>query len=121
SRAAIPFRQLAIGFHIVGNALTVSGSADPLREGVLVANAAGPILAARPQHSVATIGLLRTLLPDDDYQVPATRQTDALVRLFPLPDAASAKMARLPTHTPTRLAPATAHPPQSAVRPPVLR
>ena len=118
---AIPFRQLAIGFRLNGQALSVTGNADPMQSGALLANASGPILSAPPQHSVAAVGLLRTLLPDSEHQVPATRQTAALVRLFPVPDLAPTTSARLPAHTPTRLAPAAAEPVRSAVRPPVLR
>jgi hypothetical protein len=117
----IPFRQLAIGFRLNAQALALTGSADPTQAGALLANAAGPILSAPPDHSVAAVGLLRTLLPDSEHQVPATRQTAALVRLFPVPDLAPAAAARWPSHTPTRLVPATTQPVQSAIRPPVLR
>jgi len=110
--AAIPFDNLALRFHLSGESLT-------LTEGVLVANSNGAVLTAPPNHSSTGANLLRMLLPDSEYQVPATRQTSALVRLLPLPNVAHAPRAA-PAHTPTRLAPAQPQS-RSAVRQPVLR
>ena len=120
SAAPIPFRQLAIGFHLDGRALSLTGSADPTQDGMLAANAAGPILTAPARHSVPAVNVLRALLPDSEYQVPATRQTRALVNLLPMPNAASAGATRNAEHIPTRLAPASLSP-QTAVRQPSLR
>jgi hypothetical protein len=117
--AAIPFRQLAIGFHLDGNKIALSGSADPTQPGALLANSAGHILTAPPEHAIPAVNLVRTLLPDSRFQVPATRQTDDLIRLLPLPDVGPAA-AREFTHTPTRLSPTTATA-EPAVRQPVLR
>jgi len=110
--AAIPFQNLTIGFRLSGQSLS-------LTEGVLIANGEGPILTAPPNHSSTGVNLLRVLLPESEYQVPATRQTSALVRLLPLPDVAHAPRTAQ-THTPTRLAPAPSALP-AAIRQPVLR
>jgi hypothetical protein len=115
------FGRLAMEFQISGAALRLRGTADAKQEGILLVNAAGPILTSPPKHSVAAVSLLRTLLPDREYQVPATRQTAALVSLLPVPDASSSRPAEAPLHTPTRLLPATAQPAQAAIRQPVLR
>lgn len=104
----VAFRQLSIGFALRESRLTLTGNADPAQPGVLLANAAGPLLIAPPQHSAPAISLLRTLLPGSEHQVPATRQTDALVRLFPLPDIAPTRIAeREELHIPTRLVPSS--------------
>jgi len=117
--AAIPFTQLALGFHLSGASLSLAGSADPARAGTLIASEEGPLLIAPPDYASTGAALLRTLLPDSQHQVPATRQTDAIIRWLPLPEAAP--LTSTPqAHTPTRLAPAqTASPP--AVRQPVVR
>jgi hypothetical protein len=115
---AIAFRRLAIGFHLDGENLKLA-AVGPTQKGVLIANASGPLLTAPPDHRAPTLGLVRTLLPANEYQVPATRQTAALVSLLPLPDVARSPTATT-AHTPTRLAPPTASPP-SAIRQPVLR
>jgi hypothetical protein len=117
----IPFRRLALGFHLTGRSLALVGNADPTTSGALMANAAGPILTAPRAHSVAAVNLLRTLLPDNEYQVPATRQTAALIGLLPAPEVVPTKAASPSVHTPARLSPATRQPPQTAVRQPVLR
>jgi hypothetical protein len=118
---AIPFRQLAIDFQLTGRSLTLQGNTDPTMAGVLIANAAGPILVAPPEHSVAATNLLRTLLPESELQVPAARQTGGLVKLLPVPEIVPTTAAPLSAHTPTRLLAAPSEPVQTAVRPPVLR
>jgi hypothetical protein len=116
---SLPFRRLAVGFHLDGRVLRLSGSADPTRDGALLASAAGPLLSAPLHHAAPATNLARALLPESEFQVPATRQTDALVALLPLPDPARARTAALPAHTPTRLAPASGG--GNAVRQPGLR
>ena len=102
----VAFRQLAIGFALRESRLMLTGSADPAQTGVLLANAAGPLLIAPAQHSAPAVNVLRTLLPESEHQVPATRQTNALVRLLPVPNIAPTRTAqRGGLHTPTRLAP----------------
>ena len=118
---AIGFERFAVQFHLLGELLSLTGNADPDREGAIAIDAAIPILTAPPAHTSSVVNLLRTLLPDSEYQVPATRQTSALVRLLPLPDVAHApRAAQTQTHTPTRLAPAPSALP-AAIRQPVLR
>ena len=118
----VPFRRLAIGFHLDGRAIALTGSADATQEGILLANAAGPLLQAPPQHAVPAVNLLRTLLPDNQYQVPATRQTDALVSLLPVPEVTPARTAAgMTAHTPTRLAPASPATGAPAIHQPALR
>ena len=117
----VAVRQLAIEYELSGAALRLRGAADAQQKDVLLMAASGPLLTSPPKHSVAAVALLRTLLPDREYQVPATRQTAALVRLFPVPDASSVRPSETPIHTPTRLVPAPTQPAQTAIRQPVLR
>jgi hypothetical protein len=121
TQETVAFRQLATEFQMSGASLRLRGVADAQQEGVLLTTAAGPVLTSPPKHSVAAVALLRTLLPEGKYQVPATRQTAALVRLLPVPDASVARTAEAPSHTPTRLLPAATQPAQAAIRQPVLR
>ena len=116
------YRQLSLGFALNDRALSLTGSADPTQPGVLLANAAGPLLRAPAQHVAPPTGLLRALLPENQYQVPATRQTDALVGLLPVPDVAPLQTASRPAgHVPTRLSPTPAAPSSQPVRQPRLR
>lgn len=104
---AVPYRQLSIGFHLTDRALLLRGGCDVLHPGVAIANAAGPVVEVPPQHSTAAVNVLRTLLPESEWQVPATRQTGSLAAMLPVPDLAPEVTARRNAHTPTRLAPAT--------------
>ena len=117
----LPFRRLAAAFELNGRSLRIVGQAGRANDGIVLAGVDGPILAALPEHTASPIGLLRALLPDNQFQVPATRQTDALVGLFPVPDIVPARTAALPRHTPTRLR--SSGPPEAApvVRQPKLR
>ena len=83
---------------------------DGAGQGILLAGSNGPIILAPPQHSVPAVNLLRALLPDNQFQVPATRQTASLISLLPVPDFVPGTTGNLPSHTPTRL---SAQPPGS--------
>jgi len=117
----IGFRRLAVSFDLSGQSLSLSGHADTGREGILLASAAGPLLYAAPGHTAPAVNVLRTLLPDSGYQVPATSQTALLVNLLPVPEIDSSALSRLPPHVPTRLAPTTATRAPAAVKQPVVR
>ena len=119
SAKPVAFSKLAIGFELSGAWLSLAGQADPEQPGALLIAGGRPLLTATNDHAVTSAGLLRTLLPDSQHQVPATRQTAALVRLLPLPDVVPGARA-VPSHTPTRLAPAGAQS-EAAVRQPVVR
>jgi hypothetical protein len=115
----LPFQLLAADFQLTDKSLEIAnrGSETP---GVLVANEHGPLLEAPPGHRVAAVGLIRALLPGNEHQVPATRQTEALVGLLPVPDVLRPDAESASSHTPTRLSPALpARTP--AARQPVLR
>jgi hypothetical protein len=101
--ATIPFQRLAMDLQLDGRRLQLRGVAGALDDSIVLAGASGPLLRADPGHSVPAVNLLRALLPDNQFQVPATRQTDVLVGLLPLPDLAPTRTAALPTHVPTRL------------------
>jgi hypothetical protein len=119
--ATIPFQRLAMGFHLDGRILRIRGLADPLHGRVVVQSTGVPLLVAGTDHAVPAINLLRVLLPDNDVLVPATRQTDALIGLLPVPDLAAARTAIRPTHTPTRLRPTGPSETAPALRPPQWR
>ena len=114
----VAFQQLAIGFDMSDRALLLNGGCDVSRPGVVLANAAGPIAEVPPQHSTAAVNVLRTLLPESDWQVPATRQTGSLAALLPVPDLTPELTARRSAHTPTRLGPAATSPITAPVRQP---
>ncbi len=119
--APVSFRQLSLGFDLRDEGLQLTGSADPLRTGVLLATAAGSLLEAPPRHRASALGLLRTLVPENEWQVPAARQAQSLARFLPAPELTpTGKTARALPHVPTTLRPSQ-DPQAPAVRQPQLR
>lgn len=120
--AAIPLDQLSFGFHLAGDALSISGDADSQQGGIVMSGPAGPLLLAPLNHAVPAVSLLRTLLPAREFQVPATRQTAALIDLLPVPDLdVSRETPYAAEHTPTRLAPTAAASTAAPLRQPKVR
>jgi len=79
-----PYEQLGLAFVIDSSGLTLRGQCDAAtgailqtHEGVLLSEAAGP--------SGPVVALLRTLVPQSEVQVPATREADWLGSWLPLP------------------------------------
>lgn len=119
--AAIPFRQLSLGFDLRDEGLQLTGSADPLRERVLIATASGSLLEVPPQHQASAEGFFCLLVPAAEQRVPRSAPAKALAHWLPLPPLQSpAAMARQPSHFPVRVQP-SANPQTPAVRQPDLR
>ncbi len=114
----IPFRQLSLGFDYRPTALQLTGSADPLRGGVLIATATGSLLQAPPQHQAPAAALFEMLIPAKDRH---TREGQFLANILPATYLQSHnELARQPQHTRVRLQPR--HNSQSpAIRQPELR
>ena len=98
------FRQLEFAFAMDGNGLAITGLCQGPQPGGIVADAQGPLLADSPEQLVPTVALVRTLAPQNEIQVPASRETDILLRALPLPTviAPSSSTARSP-YSPLRL------------------
>jgi hypothetical protein len=82
----LPYTQLAIGFRLDGQSIELTGLAGLRSQGALLIGPQSPLVTAPPAHRTAAVGLVRTLVPASEFQVPATRETSALVSLFPAPD-----------------------------------
>jgi hypothetical protein len=85
---AVAFDELAFRFRIGAGGLTLAGTCRRarLRGAVLVDTEGRILLGQAPQGTVGpVIGLVRLLVPQSKVQVPATRETSALVGLLPIP------------------------------------
>jgi hypothetical protein len=100
--SSIPFDRLAMGLALDGRLLRIRGVTGT-NDDVVLTSQSGPLLRAGPGHAVPAVNLLRALLPENQFQVPATRQTEALVGLLPVPEADPTRTAARQTHVPTRL------------------
>lgn len=80
----VAYRQLCVQFALDAEGLWLSGGAD--NPSAVVVDTQGKLIARQdvfgPQPP---LNLLRALVPDSEYQVPAAKETDWLSRLMPLP------------------------------------
>ncbi len=101
---SVAYRRLSLGFELTADHLRLTGVADASQTGIVMSAANGPLLSAPENHRVPAVALARTLVPDNQVQVPASQQTAALLRLLPL-RASEPQTARRTWHTPTQLVP----------------
>jgi hypothetical protein len=109
--AAVAFEELAFHFRIGAGGLVLSGACKSVetRPTVLAGTAGRVLLGPPPEGSVPpVIGLVRMLVPQSEVQVPATRETAALIALLPIPPIVPANgAAGRPRASRLRLTPAT--------------
>jgi len=82
------YSQLKVGFHIDGAGVRLSGLCTPRDTHALVVDSVGPLLVEARQESSPVVALVRALVPLNDVQVPATRETEPLLQALPIPSVA---------------------------------
>ncbi len=97
--AALEYEQLALSWAIDSTGLTLHGQCGGA-SGVILRSRDGVLLRDAVGSSGPVVALLRTLVPQSEVQVPATRQSDWLMARLPLP----------------RVIPPPDHPPQGRLR-----
>ena len=81
----LPYRRLAFAFAINSEGLALHGEAAQT-PGAMLVDDHGKILLHEPSVlSQPVVSLARTLVPQSEVQVPATRESAALVRTLPVP------------------------------------
>lgn len=104
----LPYRRLAFSFAVDSQGLKLEGDAGQSPGAMLIDDRGrvlvnGPAVANQP-----VVNLARALVPRAEVQIPATRETAALVRALPLPSIVEAGgqvpagQARLPRANPKR-------------------
>jgi len=83
----VPYDRLAFAFSIDPRGLQLRGECLADGAPAVLVDRAGPLLG-EPVSPRPVVALLRTLVPANEVQVPATRQTDWLARWLPLPNVA---------------------------------
>ena len=81
----LKFDQLAFTFRIGQNGLTLLGACHHDTPGAILTQDDRALLVQPRELPVPAVALVRTLAPDSSVQVPATRETDLLLRVLPLP------------------------------------
>ena len=82
--ALVPYDQLAFLFEIDSTGLTIHGQCDR-PPGAIFSGGGTALLAESSGSSGPVVALLRTLVPQSEVQVPATRESDWLMRRLPVP------------------------------------
>ncbi len=82
---AISYEELAAVFTCNGSGLSLHGACAN-QPGVIMRGTNNVLLADSNRGPVPVVALVKMLVPDSRVQVPATRQTDWLLNLLPIPD-----------------------------------
>ncbi len=96
----LEFERLVTNFHLSHSRLTLRIPAD---EKAAIYQKNNIPVAWCKDRSVPAVNLIRVLVPDSIHQVPATRQTALLTRIFPIPDLATEKKDLRPSPPALRL------------------
>jgi hypothetical protein len=100
----LPYTQLVLAFSLDGRGLRLEGRCESAGPAALMADGRTWLLRSESAEPLPVVALIQTLVPDNEIQVPATRQTDWLARRLPVPDVRQPRDAqRVPPHAPLRL------------------
>lgn len=80
----IPYEQLNVGFEIGPDGMSVRGEV-PQTRGALLVDGRRVLAIEPPLVSQPVVDLVRTLVPQSEVHVPATRETAALTSALPIP------------------------------------
>jgi hypothetical protein len=84
---ALAYEKLSLSFAIDSKGLTIKGRCGDRPSGdVIWAAKNQSLLHESSGGPIPVVALVQMLVPDSQVQVPATRQTDWLLRMLPLPD-----------------------------------
>jgi len=98
------YQRLAAGFQLDAQGLQISGLCDATTTGAVLVDRTGTILADSADKRVPAVALARALSPNTSLHVPATEETDLLLRALPLPGVQpSAPLIASPPYAPLRL------------------
>ncbi len=95
----VAYDRLALSFRIDPHGLQLQGACPPAGCGTVLAKDSRMVLAEPRSQPVPVAALIQTFAPPGAVQVPATRQTDWLMRRLPVPEA-------FPLHTAAAPSPA---------------
>jgi hypothetical protein len=80
------YEELSAAFDLDARGLVVRGTCKDNRPGIVMRGREGATLWQTTGGPVPIVAFLKALVPDSQTQVPATRQTDWLLNLLPIPD-----------------------------------
>jgi hypothetical protein len=80
------YEELSTDFAFNPRGFTLHGTCGDKRSGVVLRQGQQSLLVDSNRGAVPVVAIIKMLVPDSRVQVPATRQTDWLERLLPVPD-----------------------------------
>lgn len=81
----IAFEQLAFTFKADDEGISVFGACDNDTPGTVLTRDSKALLVQPREPTVPAVALVRCLVPESRVHVPATRETDLLLRVLPIP------------------------------------
>jgi hypothetical protein len=88
--ALVPFDQMAFSFELDSSGLSIHGQCDGVH-GTIVRRGDTALLAEASGTPVPVVAILRMFVPMSEVQVPATRESDWLMRCLPVPQVVTPK------------------------------
>jgi len=83
--SALPYNQLALAFAVDSRGIMLHGQCRQAAAGAVFIHQQTTLLSEPPQRPQPVIQLVHALAPQNEYQVPATRETDRLIQVLPIP------------------------------------
>ncbi len=83
---AIPYEQLAFSATLDAQGFRLQGRCTGVEPGTVLSRGSQRLLGESPQQPASAAALVQTLVPQNTVQVPASRQTDWLLRHLPVPE-----------------------------------
>jgi hypothetical protein len=81
----IAFEHFAFTFDVGDEGMSVFGACENETPGALLTRDGQALLVQPREPSLPAVALVRCLVPESRVQVPATRETDILLRVLPIP------------------------------------
>ena len=82
----VPYEQLAFQATLDSQGLHLAGRCAAAEQGTILSHDGHCLLSEPIEQPTSAVALVRTLVPQNAVQVPATRQTDWLLRHLPVPE-----------------------------------
>jgi hypothetical protein len=96
----LPFDRLALSYQLDASGLRLRGECPPSGSGAVLVGRYDLLLREPMVQPVPIAALLHALVPGAEVQVPATSQTDWLLRRLPVPQAPAPRVAEAPSPRP---------------------
>lgn len=82
----LDYRELAASFELDAHGITLRGQCKGTAPNTFIRTESSPLLIGTTDGPMPIVAIVKALVPDSRIQVPATRQTDWLLQVLPVPD-----------------------------------